>query len=904
MRIIDILKSAECSNIFLEVNEFVHDHLFEYNNAIERDGFSFQDKDVFDLVWGTVGMSAAEVCVIDSPLLQRLRRIRQLGMASTVYCNADHSRFSHTIGVLEVAGRMASVITKKLNKDYSANFSFTEIVRLAAVFHDVGHMFFSHVSESYFTYNSSFVRHKEVTKAKSFFCEKTSSTTSFHELLSVMIVNSHETIRLIKIISQYSLQSKFSEDEFCEQFIEYISCLIIGVPVDKLILPYSMIINSAIDADKLDYLSRDSACTKVPIAVDIARIIQKLDVVYTEQLPNTQIWNDYTGDSTPLSIMVIKDSAKKVFWQLSAARSSMFESVYYHHKVLTTEAMFRMALSKIFEDYHIDRFNFSNMLKITDGYFGEYFASILVDEPNRLGNNCEIATQILTKVRDRSLYKRVASFSRNSIIAPVEVSREFIGKVIKNPISHEYNKFHAEMVKEYIEIRKILCKPCITDSPVFMFIELKYQEMDSMPIESGNGYFVWSSAMKQETIEAGRKAKQEQYYLITDRSDRDIVYLALEKVVSSFGITNLSRESSICAKYKVEQMNRTRNRLLEANYYYNHLYLIPDDLFKQLFDINIFKAVVKKYQSFNGVNNCKVTPKSLHIFLRQFLRTPCNKEEMKSILDGVLRILNSALFIEREYFAKSVSVLLKSVTEKKHLKNYITKLGGQFDSATHLSYYFNDIKEKKDFIFSEQAEAHLDVLNSDDSLTFFDDGAYSGKQVVSIFQEYMGVPVDERSTNEHHVNELSEGHKKVLKKANITLVYLCFNTQSLSYIQGEMNKLGIENVDIIYTNDLSTKIFENKGNNFRDDDQRELLRKCFYDIGKNILISRNQLEDGRYKDRWSLERIEDCALGYNDAQQMIVFESNIPTYSTCAFWTTEKDDETVWKGLFQRTLKD
>lgn len=43
---------------------------------------------------------------------------------------------------------------------------------------------------------------------------------------------------------------------------------------------------------------------------------------------------------------------------------------------------------------------------------------------------------------------------------------------------------------------------------------------------------------------------------------------------------------------------------------------------------------------------------------------------------------------------------------------------------------------------------------------FFDDGAYSGKQVISIFQELMGVPIDERTTNEHHVDELTQENKE------------------------------------------------------------------------------------------------------------------------------------------------
>ena len=110
MRIIDILNSSSCQKIFLEIQEFVKLSLSEYNDAIESDGFCFSDKDIFDFVWGTVNFSSSEICVLDSPLLQRLRRIHHLGLASSVYCNADSSRFSHTIGVTEVADRMAKVI--------------------------------------------------------------------------------------------------------------------------------------------------------------------------------------------------------------------------------------------------------------------------------------------------------------------------------------------------------------------------------------------------------------------------------------------------------------------------------------------------------------------------------------------------------------------------------------------------------------------------------------------------------------------------------------------------------------------------------------------------------------------------------------------------------------------------
>lgn len=166
------------------------------------------------------------------------------------------------------------------------------------------------------------------------------------------------------------------------------------------------------------------------------------------------------------------------------------------------------------------------------------------------------------------------------------------------------------------------------------------------------------------------------------------------------------------------------------------------------------------------------------------------------------------------------------------------------------------------------------------------------------------ISFNERSTNEHHVNELTEENKQKLKKCNILLVYLCFNSESLEKIRKEFNKLGIENIDILYSKDLGSKIFDENLNIFKDSDQRELVKKTLKDIGEKILLNRNKNEDGGLKDRWDLDRIEDSALGYNDAQQMVIFESNVPTYTICAFWTTEKDNQCIWKGLFQRTLKE
>src|SRR5262249_10325362 len=111
---------------------------------------SWKPKEINDPVWGTIAVSSPEVAILDSPIFQRLRYVRQLGVVHWVYPGAVHTRFEHAIGVLHVAERMLDAINR------SAHFAsitgpvdstLRAVVRLAALMHDSGHLAFSHVSE-------------------------------------------------------------------------------------------------------------------------------------------------------------------------------------------------------------------------------------------------------------------------------------------------------------------------------------------------------------------------------------------------------------------------------------------------------------------------------------------------------------------------------------------------------------------------------------------------------------------------------------------------------------------------------------------------------------------------------------------------------------------------------------
>jgi HD superfamily phosphohydrolase len=110
-------------------------------------------------IHGFIRFSEHEREVIDHPLFRRLRWIRQLALTELVYPGATHTRFEHSLGVLEVATRTFDALARSRGEVMEATFGTVEqlrdrplakarqLVRLAALLHDTGHCCFSHAAE-------------------------------------------------------------------------------------------------------------------------------------------------------------------------------------------------------------------------------------------------------------------------------------------------------------------------------------------------------------------------------------------------------------------------------------------------------------------------------------------------------------------------------------------------------------------------------------------------------------------------------------------------------------------------------------------------------------------------------------------------------------------------------------
>jgi len=242
--------------------------------------------EIKDPVHGYVYITEAEKQLIDSYPFQRLHRLRQLAGSEFVYSGANHTRFEHSIGVMYLAGKL----TENQNLSQLLSEDEVQIVRMAALLHDVGHGPFSHVFE-----------HLLVK-----FLNKT------HEDMTQWIIQKSE---LRDIISGLGYDP------------DAIGKLAVGELRRRGKAFLDQIIQSTVDVDKLDFVVRDTYHTGAEYGyVDIFRLIHMLDVL---------------GENLAVDVGAL--SALESF---VLARLESFRSIYFHRVGRAAQIMLATAMEK------------------------------------------------------------------------------------------------------------------------------------------------------------------------------------------------------------------------------------------------------------------------------------------------------------------------------------------------------------------------------------------------------------------------------------------------------------------------------------------------------------------------------------------------------------------------------
>jgi HD superfamily phosphohydrolase len=216
---------------------------------------------------------------------QRLRRVRQLGLAHLAYPGADHTRYSHSLGVMETTRRIVSRLGERGGERASISLDERMLVEAAALLHDLGHGPFSHVFE-----RVTGKHHEEITRA-------------------VILSDETEVNSILRSVS----------GEFPMAVAELLSGRGRKLLKD--------IISSQLDADRMDYLLRDDHMTGAGYGrYDLGWLLTSL-CVHEDRLA-------ISGKGV---------SAAEGFLQ---ARFHMYRNVYFHKVVRSAEGMLKLALQR------------------------------------------------------------------------------------------------------------------------------------------------------------------------------------------------------------------------------------------------------------------------------------------------------------------------------------------------------------------------------------------------------------------------------------------------------------------------------------------------------------------------------------------------------------------------------
>lgn len=295
---------------------------------------------------------------LDSKEFQRLRRIRQLGGDFQVYPTAEHSRFSHSLGVYEIVRRMVTEI-KSLSVELS---EYDKIcVMLAGLLHDVGHGPFSHAFEHV--------------------------TNHSHEDYTAKIILGETELN--QVLTKVS--PRLPED--------IVSIIEHNHPNDIL----NQIISGQLDADRMDYLLRDSYFSATSYGqFDLERILRTMRVRKIDENKKALVVK-YTG------IHSVEDYIM--------ARYQMYWQVYYHPVARSYEAVFIQLFNRLKDIFKDNKEYFSDM-KVLIPFLEKNVVS--VEEYFKLDENSllyccsliqdkddEIAADLARRLQNRRLFEYV-----------------------------------------------------------------------------------------------------------------------------------------------------------------------------------------------------------------------------------------------------------------------------------------------------------------------------------------------------------------------------------------------------------------------------------------------------------------------------------------------------------------
>jgi uncharacterized protein len=337
-------------------------------------------KCINDPVHGTIGLSELEVEIINTNVFQRLRTVKQLGLANYVFPSADFTRFSHSLGVCHLTGKIFK--TLKRNGVYEITDEDIRNYRLAGLLHDIGHYPYSHnmedaIQEYYDPKKNDYI--ESLISEKSGDVEKESIVSVGKKVPTFL---NHMSVGREILIHDSQIQKIFKENEIDAQ-------LIYSIFTRDNNPKYSSVISSDLDADRIDYLLRSASNTGLPYgSVDINYLVSQMRV-------------DNNGK------FCITPKALRTADHFHLCRYFEYSQVIHHKTVAAFELILKEVIFELLgkEESVIDCSTESIIKYIENGFWNQFDDSFILQEIRNLREDHK--TPMIIQEKAKSILDRI-----------------------------------------------------------------------------------------------------------------------------------------------------------------------------------------------------------------------------------------------------------------------------------------------------------------------------------------------------------------------------------------------------------------------------------------------------------------------------------------------------------------
>lgn len=879
-----------------------------------------KDKVIKDSVWGMVEVDWQSARLLDCPIVQRLRGVKQLGFTYLTYPSAEHSRFIHSLGMYAVVQQFLDAMKKNLGpkldgvQKYEVAPKLRQDLLHAAIMHDSGHMPFSHASEVVFAaFPLAFWCGPLTVESFRFHVdEKLEKNLQLSECLSLAILLSP---RFEKFYRGYVRPGE--EDEYV---VSRIAALIAGLAPDENTRgPAELISTSPVDADKVDYITRDALACGIPVGIDVARLF--LRSTFLRVSPHL-LQSLLPGDSSEKEevIFVVNASGVDTIEELAHARASLYQRVYLHQTTRNAERTLARCLEAL-----PDRDTNRSPEPLRDALHLLSLDDSGLLKALTVHKNKTVQT-LGTRLRNRDLPKRACVLSRTTVDMQMPlrdvfdgIPQDVVSELIKQTLGaavqllgnsklraeglHKLEndiKVEARNLAELIRSKRRDLVPeegepsLVTVLPM---TELKGLSKDCIVLENNELIHSSQRSISDEQSEAADIYKS-LGYVLTDSEWRVIVCLAARKVIARDTETPIRETSLRLIEHSdtLEHIVNCQGRVLidlkgvfrragiplphaqelqlvaeDVGYYDDAPSLAPCD---QKFS----EEITRKVKGFSGQGKWEPRLRHCERFLSQFppkLRAPFVEAfrgfqvlDRGRVVDSLIRAFDSF----RLKVGTSSRIIVTSFTPDSG--NLIRMIFEQ-EAKDHLAQH--------NVIFTKTITDALNTAQDESDAVFLvDDNIGSGSQAAAQFQAWLGVPREqwpEDQQNEQGIAQtpLAPAEQEVLRNRKVG-IGICFGNQAAEDgVRHLLRGLSVSNF---------TGIHIGQQWEHRQPTLSKELSNFLHAVGTDVLAyshfsKRNGIAELNEAQRSNCMR---DALGYGGAGWLLATPFNVPTSTFTALW--------------------